>query len=691
MVDQIEMAAYLEELNEKIQTMDENILALEKGENEPNIPNIIEEIFRAAHTIKGSSGMMGYSEIANLTHEIENLFDQLRAGTRQVTRSLIDVILEALDVLKQFYIVMAGNKNEEGWKQIPLNMVMNKLKAALEKKGDTEAKTGEPTPFIKPSRDMFKDIPFSFDLVEENLFYGAKARGFNAYWLNIKLDPDCQMKAVRVFLIFEALKQKGEIIKSIPSFEETQDDNFEENLALLIFSGEGREQIKSLILSIAEVNEVNIQTIDLQEDGQKNLPGEKQKKIPNDREEIVGIKTVRVDVLKLDGLINLVGELLIEHTRLKSFTGRLVEGNKSSLTRQIQDISDHFGQIISSLQEEIMKVRMLPVAYLFNRFPRMVRDIAHNLGKEVELQIEGQQTELDRNIIEAIGNPLIHLLRNAVDHGIEPPEERERLGKPRTGLVKLKAAYLENQIVIIVSDDGRGIKLDKIKSTAVNCGFLPSEKVGQISEQELFNLIFLPGFSTSDSVNDISGRGVGMDIVKKQIGQVNGMIEVFSQKAVGTTFTIKLPLTLAIIRALLVEINGYVYVFPLNNVAEIILIKPEEIKWIDNSKVIEVRQETLSLVEMANLFPSLKPKEIEKEGHIFVVILIYGEQKAGIIVDNLLGEQEVVIKSLGEYLKSQRGFTGAAILGDGNPALIVNVRYFIESISKKKTNSLWIA
>ena len=673
-MEQTEITVYLEELNEKIQIMDENILSLEKGTNDPRV---MEEIFRAAHTIKGSSAMMGYTEITNLTHEIENVFDKLRRGAIQITTPLIDALLDALDTLKQFYISIADNKPV----QISVTPVIDKLKAFL------ETKSKEKVSLFEPQQDNQPDISFFLDQSEENLIYEAKTNGREGYWLNIKLDPACQMKSVRAFLILKTLKQKGDIVKCIPPIEEVQNGRFNTGFDTLFLSAEKEETIKNLLLSISEVSKVNIQAINPGEYSQDNLTNEKQKPAVNNKEENVNIKTVRVDVLKLDILMNLVGELLIEHTRLKRFTS-IMEGNKNTLSKSIHDISNHIAHITNELQEEIMKIRMLPVAYLFNRFPRMVRDIAHKLGKEINFIIEGQQTELDRNIIEAIGNPLIHLLRNAIDHGIELPEERVRLGKPPAGTVKLKAAYQENQIGIIISDDGQGVKLAKIKNIAVNKGLMTAESSTKISEQELLNLIFLPGFSTNEVVNDVSGRGVGMDIVKKQIEQVNGTIEIFTQETIGTTFTIMLPLTLAIIRALLVEIYKQVYVFPLTNVSEIIFVKTEEIKWIGPNKVIEVRHEVLPLVEMADYFNHLKPKGEERFEHTFVVILSYGGQKIGMVVDNLLGEQEIVIKSLGEYLKNQRGFTGATILGDGQPALIVDVRYLVESLGKNTVRTL---
>ncbi|MEW5899731.1 MAG: chemotaxis protein CheA, partial [Bacillota bacterium] len=441
-------------------------------------------------------------------------------------------------------------------------------------------------------------------------------------------------------------------------------------------------QIKNLVFSIAEVTDVKIIPVRTftstaaagsgsREEGAAAGAGRRVCAAEQSKE---NIKTVRVDVQKLDTLMNLVGELVIDRTRLDRFVDVFESRYGDELAENILEISSHLGQVTNSLQEEIMKARMLPVAYVFNRLPRMVRDLAHKMGKEVDFVIEGRETELDRNVIEVIGDPLIHLLRNSVDHGIEPPEERVQLGKPRAGKLLLKAAYVEGQIEITLADDGRGMDAALMRRKAVEKGLLTPEAAARLTDREALDLIFLPGFSTSADVSDISGRGVGMDIVRNQIEQINGSVDYVSAPGAGTTFTIKLPLTLAIIRALMVGLGEQVYAFPLTNVVETLALKPGEIRRVRHSEVIVVRGHVLPLIRLAHFFN----QESSPGERIFVVVLGSADKKVGVVVDRLIGEQEIVIKSLGGYLGQVNGLSGATILGDGSVALIVDARSIVK-------------
>ncbi|MGB9846539.1 MAG: chemotaxis protein CheW, partial [Desulfotomaculales bacterium] len=503
------------------------------------------------------------------------------------------------------------------------------------------------------------------------------------YWVEVAIDAGCQMKGARAFLVFETLQQAGEIIKSVPPAEELEAGNYGSGFALLLFTQEDAGQIKNLVFSIAEVADVKVRQVRPSLAADRSAPspwqpagapastGRKETVAEQGRE---NVKTVRVDVQKLDTLMNLVGELVIDRTRLDRFVEIFENRYGDELAENILEISSHLGQVTSTLQEEIMKARMLPVAFVFNRLPRMVRDLAHKMGKEIDFVIEGRETELDRNVIEVIGDPLIHLLRNAVDHGIEPPEERVRRGKPRTGKIILKAAYVEGQIVITLADDGRGMDPAAMRQKAVENGLLSPEAAARLSDKEALDLIFTPGFSTAADVNDISGRGVGMDIVRSQIEQINGSVEYASVPGAGTTFTIKLPLTLAIIRALMVGLGEQVYAFPLANVVETLALKPEEVRRVGHGEVIVVRGHVLPLLRLAHLF--------QQEGspgvRVFVVVLGSGSRKVGVVVDRLIGEQEIVIKSLGGYLGQVHGLSGATILGDGSVALIVDARSIVK-------------
>ncbi|MGB9905067.1 MAG: chemotaxis protein CheW, partial [Desulfotomaculales bacterium] len=517
---------------------------------------------------------------------------------------------------------------------------------------------------------------------EEAVVREAEVRGYQAYWVEVAIDAGCQMKGARAFLVFETLQQAGEIIKSVPPAEELEAGNYGSGFALLLFTQEDAGQIKNLVFSIAEVADVKVRQVrpSLAADRSAPSPWQPAGAASTGRKETVAeqgrenVKTVRVDVQKLDTLMNLVGELVIDRTRLDRFVEIFENRYGDELAENILEISSHLGQVTSTLQEEIMKARMLPVAFVFNRLPRMVRDLAHKMGKEIDFVIDGRETELDRNVIEVIGDPLIHLLRNAVDHGIEPPEERVRRGKPRTGKIILKAAYVEGQIVITLADDGRGMDPAAMRQKAVENGLLSPEAAARLSDKEALDLIFTPGFSTAADVNDISGRGVGMDIVRSQIEQINGSVEYASVPGAGTTFTIKLPLTLAIIRALMVGLGEQVYAFPLANVVETLALKPEEVRRVGHGEVIVVRGHVLPLLRLAHLFQ----QEGSPGERVFVVVLGSGSRKVGVVVDRLIGEQEIVIKSLGGYLGQVHGLSGATILGDGSVALIVDARSIVK-------------
>ncbi|GBF32276.1 signal transduction histidine kinase CheA [Desulfocucumis palustris] len=696
MFSDVEMMVFMEELEEKIQLINDNVLLLEKdGES----PAVIQEIFRAAHTIKGSSAVMGYEKMSRLTHEIENLFDRLRQGTMKVTTPMVDILFEALDTLKALKDEITGDAGE-----VDEAPVIQKIKSCLGETGGcapAAAETPAPAgPVVSEQPDgTFKDM-LQIDDILENMVREAEVRGYQAYKINIEVDPGTQMKNVRAFLVFESLQQVGDIIRSIPSAEDLQDGKYDQGFTLVLFTKEDQGEITNLLMSIAEISRVEVVPLEINghvADGDtavENNFGQQAAEVNETRKdsgdikkaaaphmEKTTIKTVRVDVQKLDSLMNLVGELVIDRTRLDRFS-EIFEGKYGSddLAENILEISNHLGQVTTDLQDEIMKARMLPVATVFNRLPRMVRDIAQKLGREIDFIVEGQETELDRNVIEIIGDPLIHLIRNAIDHGIEPPEERVALGKPRTGRVKLKASYVESHIVITLEDDGRGMDAAKLKATAVKKGIITGEAAARMSDREALELIMAPGFSTAQVVSDVSGRGVGMDIVRNQIEQINGTVELDTSVGRGTTFYIKLPLTLAIIRALMVSLGEQVYAFPLTNVQETLAIKREEIKLIRHNEVIVVRGRVLPLVRLSNIY---QMEEADEE-RLYVVILGSAERRIGVVVHRLIGEQEIVIKSLGNYLGQITGLSGATILGDGRVALIVDARGLVKELGTEE-------
>jgi len=681
MFSDAEISVFLDELDEKIQVLNDGFLTLER---EGQHAATIQEIFRAAHTVKGSSAIMGYDRMSELTHEMENLLDRLRQGMLQVTSPMVDVLFEALDTLKALREEIVGSGG-----QVDIAPVVARLRAFG---GEGSAPAAAPAG-VGEAGAAPPEIPGAGDFTESEIEVMREAFlvGLVPYRVTVRLDQGCQMKAARAFLVFRNLEELGEVIRSVPPAEALQDGRFDDAFEVVLLSREDPDRIHNQLMTIAEVSAVLVEAVVLPENkagevaetavspAEKTAPAAVQENTHAEQHQTV--RTVRIDVQKLDNLMNLVGELVIERTRLDRFAQ--VIGNRlgnDEIVETLEGIASHLGQVTNDLQVQIMKARMLPIAQVFNRFPRMVRDLAHKLGKEIDLVIEGRETELDRNVIEVIGDPLLHLVRNAVDHGIEPPEERVRRGKPRTGTLRLRACHQENNIVIRVEDDGRGMDPEILRRKAVEKGLIDEESARRMRDADALQLIFLPGFSTAENVTDLSGRGVGGDVVKNQIESFGGSVEVESTPGAGTRFTIKLPLTLAIIRALMVDLAGQVYAFPLVNVQEIIQFPRDEIRMVGDDEVVVVRGSVLPLVRLGRFFGYP-----EKDGgKICVVIIGTGESRVGVVVDGLLGEQEIVIKSLGDLLGRIPGLSGATILGDGRVALIVDVRALIREITQKE-------
>ncbi|MGO0121820.1 chemotaxis protein CheW [Desulfothermobacter acidiphilus] len=663
MFDEETLSVFLDELEEKIQAISDNLLVLEReGGNEASL----QEIFRAAHTVKGSSAIMGFDDMSNLTHEMENLLDLLRRGELQVTPEVVDVLFEALDLLKALRDRIL-DPSREAPETAPVVERLRSFRAARVAASPTKAVE------VGNKRSQLTEA-------EEATIYEAQIRGFQAYLVKVTVAEDCQMKGVRAFLVFRTLEPLGEVIRSIPPAEELEEGNFDSTFEFLLLTKEDPGRLRHLLLTVSEIADVELVPVGVEAQSaaanQASRKAEEKNAAPAST--LAPTKTVRVDVQKLDELMNLVGELVINRTRLD----RIVEiferrYGTDDLIEVLEEVSNHLGQLTNELQEQIMKARMLPVGQLFNRFPRMVRDLAHKLGKEINFVVEGKETELDRNVIEVIGDPLIHLLRNAVDHGIEPPEEREALGKSRAGTVRLKAYHQENHIVIEIEDDGRGIDAEKVRQKAVTMGLVEPEAAARLGEEEVYNFLFYPGFSTATQVTDLSGRGVGMDVVRKQIEQISGTVEVTSRPGQGTKFSIKLPLTLAIIRALMVSVDEQTYAFPLIAVLETLKVAREEVRRVNGMEVVPVRGQVLPLFSLAGIFNG-KYEYVSDQLYV-VVVNLGGGKKAGLVIDELLGEQEIVIKSLGEYLGRIPGIAGATILGDGKVALILDVKGLVQN------------
>lgn len=654
---------FLEEAREHLQALNQNLLAIESGDNQPRL---IEEIFRSAHTLKGMAATMGFTQVTEITHRMEDVFSNIRSGKQKVTPELTDLLFRSLDALDALINQIGGSK-AEGTGQ-DFSALLAELKSAAEGKL-TDSSVPPSASAQTPSASLY-----TFNSYEENIFRQSAKQGFTPYLVEVQLMPDCLLKSVRAFMVFRAVEKLGEVVKTWPDVKEIEDEQFADRFTLAIITQSDAETVKDSILSISEISGVKIEPITLSAPAaatQENKPAAIQEDRESEDHEVQARKlktgkTVRVDIERLDNLMNLVSELVINRTRLEEIGKQF---HNSELTETVEQID----RITADLQNVVMKVRMVPIEQVFNRFPRMVRDLSKELGKEITLVIEGKETELDRTVIDEIGDPLVHLIRNSIDHGIEEPAERLRLGKPSAGRISLKAYQDGNNVVIEVEDDGRGLPFEKIKNKALQQGLITAAEAAKMEERELVNLIFHAGFSTADKISDISGRGVGLDVVRNKIEYLGGNIEVETVAGKGTTFSVRLPLTLAIIQALLVKVGGAQYAIPLSSIQETTAIPAGQITNIGKQEVVLYRNSVLPIVRLQKV---LETVQLDTAEELFVVVVKKGERLAGLVVDDLVGQQDIVIKSLGKLLCGIRGFAGATILGDGQVALILDTSAF---------------
>lgn len=664
---------FLDEARDHIQRINDSLLALEADPQGNR--TVLNEIFRSAHTLKGMSATMGYSAMAEFTHQMENLLQKLRNGEMEPGEEVMDILFASLDVLeKMMDDIAAGGKGEVDTSDLRQRML------ALLEKGAEEVK---PEP-VKKKEEVVIEDEISFNEYESRLIIEGKKRGFQAYHITVFIRENCLLKAARAYMVFRNLEKLGEIVKTIPRVQDIEDEKFNRSFEVILLSNRQPEEIRQALVSIAEVEEPRIVLVgvEIKEESGATSPSPAQDEAAPAGKEKSGqivcqdnrcelrtqkvrtVQTVRVDIDRLDTLMNMVGELVIQKTRLEQI-GRQ-QGNS-----ELNEALEQLGRLTWDLQNVVMKVRMVPLEHVFNRFPRMVRDLARELGKKVNFVVEGQETELDRTVIDEIGDPLVHLLRNALDHGLEPPEEREKAGKNPVGTVKLAARYEGNNVIIEVKDDGRGIDIEKVREKIVARGLLSREEAAQLSDEEVLNYLFQPGFSTAEKVTDISGRGVGLDVVKSKIESLSGSIELFSTPGKGTTFQIQLPLTLAIMQALMVQTGNEIYAIPLSYITETTNITPGDIKVVQNQETMILRDHVLPLIRLHEYFEV--PEEPRSLNEYAVVVVKKGEKKVGLVVDQLLGQQEIVIKSLGNSLPPISALAGATILGNGQVALIIDV------------------
>ncbi len=629
-------ALFLEELEDQLQVMDEQLLRLEtEGESEQSIKSL----FRAAHTIKGSAAAMGFQKMKELTHELEQVLDAIRSHKLNFTKHIFKLLFSCLDCLREM------------------------------KTDIIEAKPSDMN--IQPLVDQLQHC-ISDDGAQAVQIKDAAAPG-NLKIMNIQLTivSSCEMKLARAMVIYNKLQDIGKVISMQPAMDNDKDDSAFEHTQFLIETELDPAAVDRLIRPLLDIEQVEVTMVDA-------AAALEPKSKPDTRAMSITEKpktqaNIRVNVDRLEELMNLVGELVIDQTIMNQVKVNLHRKfNADQDLEELGHVTDHINRVVTNLQQHIMKIRMLPIKQLFNRFPRMIRDLSQDLNKEVELTLIGAETELDRSILDELGDPLIHLIRNAIDHGIESPQEREKLGKRRKGKLQISAAHEDNHVVIMVEDDGAGIDPERIKQSAIHKKIISNEEAALLSDQEAVHLIFHAGFSTATSVSEVSGRGVGMDIVRSDIERLNGLIDIHTERGKGTQFKIRLPLTLAIITGLLVNAGNRTFILPMGNVAEIIRISTDEIKYIHGKEVIVNRDRIIPVTWLHDKFNIERSLEQSRK-KIPIVIVGTAEKRAALAVDHLAGNQDVVIKSLGTFIGKIHGLSGATILGDGQVALIIDV------------------
>ena len=672
---------FIDETKEHLQTLNDQVLILEA---EPENIDTVNEIFRAAHSLKGMAGTMGFKRMQRLTHDMENVFSEIRNGKMSVTPDLVDVVFKCLDAIEEYLgcIVETSDEGENDNEDI-----INTLNACLEAGGQAAAPAKEKSAAKEEKAeaetsaddDKRKFLHISIADFEKNAITEAKSQNKNVFGATVYIDENCILKAARAFLVFKGVEAVGEIIKSVPGVQDIEDEKFEFDFSMLIITDKSLEEVQKIIANVSEIKEVVIEDYEIPGDVEvvssvqnkeedkaaKKDEGKKKAAPAKTNSKPVANRSVRVDIDKLDVLMNLVSELIIAKNGLVSVSNQ--EGNNTSMQSFNEQI-EYLERITTNLHESVMKVRMVPIESVVNRFPRMIRDLSKKLGKEMELIMTGEDTELDRTVIDEIGDPLMHMLRNSADHGLESTIDRLKLGKPQCGTVQLNAYQDGNNVTIEVIDDGAGIDVEKVKASAVKKGHITQEQADMMSEKEAIDLLFRPAFSTAEKISDVSGRGVGLDVVKNKIEGLGGDVEVSTKLGEGTKFTIRLPLTLAIIQALMVEVRDEKYAIPLNSIVTIEDVMVSDIKYVQQKEVINLRGTVIPLVRLDQMLDC--PEREEEPENLIVVIVKKGDRQTGLVIDNLLGQ--IVIKPLGKYINIHRMISGATILGDGEVALIID-------------------
>ena len=699
---------FLDETTEHLQNLNTQILELEQDSENMDTIN---EIFRAAHSLKGMAGTMGYKRMQTLTHDMENVFSEVRNGSIKVKANMIDILFQCLDALEEYTANIREAGDEGTNDNEPLIKMLNDI---LDKKAGEGSDAGKEEQ-AKPADESYgrKWLEINLNGTDKMVIGEAQKQGKMVYGATIKVQESCLLKAARAFLVFKAVEELGEIIVSSPSAQDIEDERFDLDFSLILITEASVDKVIAAIGNVSEIESVKAEAIDLSvmklddesreaEEHKESMHKEAEKsdagtavapaavqtpqaqtaapaaKQPAAAKQSGGKpvvnRTVRVDIEKLDVLMNLVSELIIAKNSLVAASEATMIQNGGAAQSGINEQIEYLESVTTNLHESVMKVRMVPIESVVNKFPRMIRDLTKKLDKKMELYMSGEETELDRTVVDEIGDPLMHLLRNSADHGLESAEVRAQRGKPEVGSIWLDAYQDGNNVVIEVRDDGNGI--DTVKRKAIERGQITPEQALNMSEKEIIDLLFLPSFSTAEKVTDVSGRGVGLDVVKSKIEALSGEVEVKSRLGEGSTWIIRLPLTLAIIQALMVEVGGEKYAISLGSIQTIEDVMPEDIKLVQNKEVIHLRGSVIPLIRLdkeLDVTSTRKPEE-----NMTVIIVKKGDKTAGFVVDELQGQQEIVIKSMGKYIDNKcRLISGATILGDGEVALILDANALI--------------
>lgn len=700
---------FLDETKEHLQNLNTQILELEQ---EPENMDTINEIFRAAHSLKGMAGTMGYKRMQNLTHDMENVFSEVRNGTIKVQPEMIDILFNCLDALEEYLANIqqtteeGTNDNEELIKA--LNDMLNKeeKEAQAAKEAPAQEKTATEVPASSDGNSKEKWREIKLNDTELMLVDKAHKEELKVYGITVYVDESCVLKAARAFLVFKALEKLGEVIVSVPTAQDIEDEKFDLTFSLIFISGNTKDEVVAAIKSVSEIAAVYCEEYQVPAAGSETETKEKEEPVKEEKQEQpaeapapttapaptaapakavpakqdakkavskpVVNRTVRVDIEKLDNLMNLVSELIIAKNSLVAATKAQESDNNSNVNEQIE----YLESVTTNIHESVMKVRMVPIESIVSKFPRMIRDLSKKLGKKMELYMTGEDTELDRTVVDEIGDPLMHMLRNSADHGLEPNDVRVAKGKPEVGSIFLDAYQDGNNVVIEVRDDGAGIDTEAVKAKAIERGTITPEQAETMTEKEIIDLLFLPSFSTAKKVTDVSGRGVGLDVVKSKIESLSGEVEVKTKLGEGSTFIVRLPLTLAIIQALMVVIGNEKYAISLGSIQTIEDISPEDIKLVQAKEVIHIRGTVIPIIRM-NKILDIESSNTDSNKNFTVIIVKKGDKQAGLVVDELIGQQEIVIKSMGKYIKVPKMISGATILGNGEVALILDANALI--------------